>query len=92
MRLRGIQHISSNVEIEVRPLEAYGELKRLILSKHGIDKNAYVSRDNKIVVDEDFCGSHRGTETTVIDENPTKEKLELMYVLDQFQLILTRSL
>ena len=84
MKVKGSHTTTTRVEVDVEPVDAYKELKRLILTAHGFPVNAYVNNKNEIVVDEEYHTSHSWFEEKIINPKPTNDQLKIFEDLKNF--------
>lgn len=78
MRLHATQTTTSQVNVDVDPLHAFEELKKLVYSNVGLRHDWYLNKSGQIVEDEDNYTSHSWTDTKVRIETPTEEQLAVI--------------
>lgn len=90
--MKGYEQVSRQVEIEIRPFDAYQALRAEVLRSVGVRPDAFVNKDGFLAHDEhDGGGGHSWVDEIIDNKKPTQVQLDALKALNTIHSILIRD-
>lgn len=84
MRIKGTEHISRQIEVDVSAQDCANHLSRYILRSLGLNSNMSL-KDGQIIESEEHHTSHSWSTEKVRFESPTNEQITALKLVTELQ-------
>lgn len=84
MKIKARRTVVDYIDVDVSPLDALDAIRKWLLTKNEIDVDAFVYRDGKIKVYDEYG------DLKLVKDSPTADELELMEVLSKMSSLIKK--